>query len=367
MNKYTHLKFMFLLSLILKVSLGDSQITITQANTPAIGNVFVIAQDTSPTVTPGSSGANILWNLKALKDDGRDSLRFIAPSGTPYFSYFPSSNITAIDTGFGRKSVQYNYYTSSSKGLFFNGYVIDTLKNSHTLRIQYNPSDEFLLLTATYDSIWGGTYRFIFTEAYHKLFIDSLRIIQNIRYADTIDGWGKAAIPKGVFSSIRDIHWEPTTVDSTLGYDTLSHSWIFIHDTTITDKYPVSYTWYTNEAGFNYPLVTMNINDTSGAVSKVSWLFDSTLILGINKQIATGRVAVYPVPADNFVTFTSFNKNKVILNVMDMEGRILFNREVPATNNITLNTSSYPCGLYFYLITDENGVLIGKGKFIISR
>ena len=91
--------------------LSYSQITVTSANLPNIGDTVITASDFG-SYMPGASGANQNWNFSNAAGTPAMLLGFIDPLITPYQANFPTSNICVkID------SATYFYLNRSVDGL----------------------------------------------------------------------------------------------------------------------------------------------------------------------------------------------------------------------------------------------------------
>ena len=91
--------------------LSYSQIIVTSANLPNIGDTVITGEDFG-NYLPGLSGANQNWNFANAAGMPAMILGFIDPLTTPYQSNFPSSNICAkVD------SAAYYYLNRSVNGL----------------------------------------------------------------------------------------------------------------------------------------------------------------------------------------------------------------------------------------------------------
>ena len=91
--------------------LSYSQITVTSANLPNIGDTVITASDFG-SYMPGASGANQNWDFSNAGGGLEMLLAFIDPAPTPYQSNFPTSNLCVeLDQG------DYFYLNKSVNGL----------------------------------------------------------------------------------------------------------------------------------------------------------------------------------------------------------------------------------------------------------
>src|SRR5579863_2626113 len=72
---------------------GRAQITITESDLTQIGSDYVAANDTLPTVTPGSRGTNQTWNLSGIKNLYQDTAFVVNAYTLPYYADFATANI----------------------------------------------------------------------------------------------------------------------------------------------------------------------------------------------------------------------------------------------------------------------------------
>ncbi len=92
------------------------------------------------------------------------------------------------------------------------------------------------------------------------------------------------------------------------------------------------------------------------------------LALGINQPISyTGEVKLYPNPNNGIFSIESpLQGTNELLQIYNMLGENIYESSLIG-NNTYLNLSSQPNGVYLYRVTDENGGVLGEGKFVINR
>jgi len=275
----------------------NGQISISQSNMPAIGNVLNWATDNTGSITsPGSSGASQTWNFSTLAASTVDTIHVVSTASTPstYANQCPGANMAFKYSNTGANEALYEYYNSSSASLNLQGLVFNSSTYGNIL-YKFTKSWGIYTLPATYKSHWKGSYRAVMKtfDASGGGIIDSVEVIENGTYTDTIDSWGNMTTPSGTFNSIRDKHLE-NDVDSTYYYE--AGSWMFGGAYSSKNNF---YSWYTNQTNFNYMLVEMNV-DSTGKTTQLNWLDNK--VVGINEVVDNNNTVSFPNPATNELT-----------------------------------------------------------------
>src|SRR5580658_9678476 len=72
----------------------NAQITVTQADMPEKGHVYVMNVDTSGSFSPlNASPSAETWNFSTLTSTQTNSYQFMNPAITPFVSAFPNSDL----------------------------------------------------------------------------------------------------------------------------------------------------------------------------------------------------------------------------------------------------------------------------------
>lgn len=321
-----------------------AQITITQSDMPQIGNTYITAYDTIPGVLPGEAGNNQSWNLSAVKNQYVDSLIFVTPSATPYFSYFPTSNL-ACRTILGGpiKGYGYNYFILNSNSYQFEGiFMVGP-------GIEFESSNPYVTesFPINYLTHWSNSVRQI-TKM--PLGSDSTEEIIRITTYDTIDAWGTVTTPAGSFNVLRVKEISIPAYDSVF-YFAPSAGWNFLHVTT-----PVkgeSFSWWGNGKGGD--IAQIDYDSLGGHVKVARYLKLSNA--GITELSANSTVQVYPDPAAYSITIESPQKSEIEL--LNIRGQLI--KSLVENNNKTiLDISTFPSGVYFLKIKTERGIELRK-------
>ncbi len=352
MKKYLLFTLGIACTMVLPVHLLTAQITVTQADMPAVGTKAVMAVDTSASFTPQpASSSSQVWNYSALGNIYTNSYLYVAPSATPYYSAFHSSNVAdSVAYGSG-----YTYNFSGPTSYSETGFAEKLY--GYTVGINAHPFFEQIPLPATYGTIDGGVSKGDTTMAFTYLIYDSARATVTITYADTIDAFGMMTTPFGTDSVIRQKHYDKT-IDSAFVHSTITHTWALYR---ASDSIDYQYRWYAK--GINYYFAVMQMDVTNKKVINTQWYDGANL--GIEEISHSVYTNVYPNPCKTEITFNCTSQLAKQISIFDITGRQL---SVTAIKNgiLNLNTSAYSSGMYFYKVSDISGNILDRGKFIVQ-
>jgi len=110
-------------------------------------------------------------------------------------------------------------------------------------------------------------------------------------------------------------------------------------------------------------VVTLTITDSSGTASDTQTLIITVIncnATGIN-DLADDKFMIYPNPANKLIHVEalpqhSFNK----IEMLDVNGRILFSQESSGEKNITIDVSSIPPGMYCLRVVNDSEYVMKK-------
>ena len=338
---------------------SSAQIIITTTDMPYAGLTVITATDSTSGYTPGNPNFSKAqtWNFGVLNHQKTAHVSFMAPSSTKYSSVFVGANLADSTIG----SIGYDFFTNNSGEFAVEGSEQIVTYSGYYFQVEINLSPVFIQsnLPATIGDTVNGVSRGhdeFGTTGILAFLYDSVKLATSITYSDTVDAFGTMTTPTGTYQVLRQNHHE-VDVDSITGRSTAG-KWSSIK-TTIT-KYH-QYNWYAN--GISYILLQMNMDTTSNTVKNVIW--DSTAPASINELSISGRVSAYPNPCTSQITFQAPGNDVQFINVYDVAGRKLEQVEMKNGMN-TLNTSSYAGGMYLYTLTDRNGNILDRGKFMVK-
>ena len=188
--------FLFFFSLVSVVSL-TAQISITTADAPAVGDIFVQSADTSfSQVSLGETGPNRVWDFRNLLAIESDTLRFIAPTDAPKNENFP------VATHVGQVDSIYTYAEVRNDGLYFLGIVSDFFDVDTFFSVRFEDAPRLLAYPTTSTTSYTDTSRFDISD-FSEIFTDSVRITQKEFNTVTVDAFGTLQLPSGNFDVLR--------------------------------------------------------------------------------------------------------------------------------------------------------------------
>ena len=88
---------------------------------------------------------------------------------------------------------------------------------------------------------------------------------------------------------------------------------------------------------------------------------------GINLAASSeGKVMAYPNPCGSQVNFSSTNLSEQYVSIYDLTGRKM-DEATMKNGKTTLNTSNYSNGVYLFMLSDQSGNVIDRGKFTVQK
>jgi len=122
----------------------------------------------------------------------------------------------------------------------------------------------------------------------------------------------------------------------------------------------------------NEPDVTLSADNGSVNELKVTLYDCGTVGIDENKEIASAiSLSAFPVPADKKLNLkiNSFNKGKVIISLVGMDGKKVLSRTINLSGEklVSLNTSRLPNGIYLVNILGNSNKQLIEKKVIISH
>lgn len=329
-----------------------AQPTLTAAGiNPVIGDH--ITNNTGNYTNPGSAGANQTWNLSSIGTGTAQPCNIVSTSSTPNGSQFSSASLASSYTT--TSSGTYQYYKTSSSALQNDG--ISITSSSTTINFIYSNPEDFLHFPFTYNNTFTDPWACTFVNGGYTYY-------RNGNTSVTADGYGTLTTPAGTFSGVTRLHFVQIYKDSANigGFD------------YILNYHNEEYMWYLNNNHSTIATVssftgtstfTTSITQTGSYMSNVVSRIEnpSSYILSSN---------LFPNPATSSTHLTvSLTEAKAVdvklFNALGAEvGKIVHTEGMPGTNDITLDISSFPDGIYFAEIRLE-GILAESKRFIVSK
>lgn len=342
---------------------ASAQITITLADVAPIFTVIRQAQDTTPTVTPGSAGAAQTWNMSALNNHSVDTLTFTAPQFTPYGSQIPGCNYAIIQTSPIADSA-FIYLKYSTTALELAGQASDPfglgmpivlgLSNFETLApFAMNYGDTIV------DDASGDVQFPLGFDPGIGFVIDSVRVHTRIHKHGSVDGWGNLTTPLGTFSTLRVnvLRSQIDTIDIyALGM--WAPNFFSQMDSART------YQFWANGAGF--PVAELSDDQDLGQITRATWLYATPQVIGIAENNNAAGMEAYPNPATDVITLAAANTAAVSARIFDISGREV-NRVDLVGGKASVDVRSFAPGVYYFRAIDASGAATAQGKFIVTQ
>lgn len=171
-----------------------AQITLTQANTPAIGQSSNSYSASAVTFDPSATGGNQNWNVTSYSysDDGFDAT-YVAPGSTPYAAEYPTANLATVQGV--DPDLSYTFFRLASNGLYLLGIVSVTGGQEFVLA----PDNEVLIIPfpMTMGTGWSSVYRITLepVPGFSVATVDSSRI--------EVQAWGTMTTPMWTESCLK--------------------------------------------------------------------------------------------------------------------------------------------------------------------
>jgi len=328
-----------------------SQINVTSANLPEIGDTVIISNSNS-SISFGNSGSNQLWDFSNLSPLSPDYLFFIDPSATPYNFLFPLSNLAIkID------SFTYYYLERTINGLSSLGYVDAGIAYTYNQLIFPTPLSYLDTLVNNeiiyqWDTLLSPPIPSSFvTGTPGPYVVDSLKSIYGNIDTFIVDAWGKVNMSNGVFDALRV--FERKYEYDNLYYrltDTITNTSQWVSDPNNSVYFNMSrYVWRTNDSTVKFSLAEVEL-DSIGNMS-------GSILYYLGNSFNNFVISPPLVDLDTVVDVTCYGDNdgKIILNVIGINP-LYYTWTGP--NNFYSNTQNIynlSGGNYYVTIIDSNG------------
>ncbi|MGD0711138.1 MAG: T9SS type A sorting domain-containing protein [Bacteroidales bacterium] len=327
---------LFFTALMLAFLPGFTQVTLTFANSGFVPGDIVVqyAADTTG-VVPGTTGANHTWSFGSLAIDTTSTTTdYVAPSSTPYASYFPTANVAASSGS------NYEYFIINSTGV--------TVLGSY--------SSSASMVYSNTEKAWSFPFAYTnsSTDNFACTFISSgITFYRTGTITTTADGWGTLVMPGGSHNTLR-LKMVQDIVDSTVSYG----NWTYHIET---------YMWY--DGIDKTPLLeiseaTENVMASIYYSKTVSVAQSAAGINSYNNGLTA--LNLFPNPASDNVTLTVASKNAVTaaICILDAEGKTVkqINYELAENglNQLRLDIAYLAKGMYLVRVATPKGILYKK-------
>lgn len=281
--------------LLLSVCFAKSQPTITSANLPVIGDVYV-SQNASTVPSEGSAGANQTWDFSTLTPNGaQTSQTFVSPASTPYAGTFPFSNLASTDG-----SGAYAYYLSSASDLQVVGAAIPILQYPFT------DYQKYFVYPCTYNTTFNDN-----TSA--NWILNTVPTARTGSVSFKADGYGTLKLPSGVIANTLRVKYVEDLTD------------VFTIGVTFTINYHYTiYAWYA--AGTKSPLMTISHDTTitNGVPQVMDFASYYPLNVAVQELEPTAELLnAFPIPASvrSTLSFTLVEPGDISFTLVNAIGQ----------------------------------------------
>ena len=333
-------KLLFAILSVVGLNAANAQITLTSADSPVAGDMFVQSHDTVSTgITPGPAGENVTWDFSMLQQSFVDTVLYVDAASIPESSNFPSANLAEIN------SSDTNFIASTTNDLTFLGFLsggIVVKMDDPLIGMQYpytygtNFSDEgHFQVVIPYDTTVNSVQ------------IDSVRFDETINSTDSCIAYGTLILPgetinDALFNKNVSQNHDVVSIHTSFG-------WMDVRDTTYTTN---SFSVYTN--GYHQSLLDISMND-DGTISSASYKYNPANYVETQNGI---KVSIYPNPAKNNLNIETPEANSSV-TIYNLNGQQIISKK-QNNNNFSINISTLPEGNYIIKINTPRGTIVKK-------
>lgn len=346
-------KSLLLLLNIAICSIAISQITITHENIGDPGDIYMMAFDNEPPdhVTPGPAGPGQNWDFSGLSIDEIDTVYYLHPDSTPYAGLFPGTNLAISQ----ENEELWGFTIKNMLELSIKGAVLP-VPELGIIPVELEPKDIMADFPVNYeDSLTHSFFADIRVES-PEPFIDSIRYKSTTFKTSVVDAWGTMNLPMGSFPVLR-VHETRTMVDSI--WTKFIGTWIFVSEETSEMDL---YIWWSNDPIAGYYLVNIEVEPGTSDIISLSFMHDPEV--GLPENAGKNDITAFPNPVGEHINFAFGKPLAGSCKILDVNGRIVNSIDFTNQRQFRVNVSDLSSGIYFYSIVDDEGRLLGTGKFI---
>jgi len=332
-------KFIILFTYLWLPFISNAQISITSDELIGAGDSIFLSVDKLPNntlINPSGSGYQT-WDFTSLEEQSIDSVFLFHADETPYFSSFPTSNISALVL----PDSIFMYITKNETGLYQNGAVGDFTNNGQINTV--TAVDPFLMiaLPANYTDMIKDT-------AVNELVSGSVKFNQTIFSKDTIDAYGELSIPAGTYSALRKFR-ESINIDSI--FTLFMGNWIFVSSSTDT---VYEYSWWTDDAEVKFFLCSFSYDIDADTITSNINFVKEVRMSNVYTIPENAAYLVYPNPNKGIFSIKGNLQKINSVEVIDYSGKIT-EFYYDYSDEIRIDISKHPAGMYFLRIRSEDG------------
>lgn len=354
---------LFVFAFIFILFKSNAQITVTDVDVLAIGDMIYLPEDDNVSITPGSSGANVVWDFSSLDVTNVMTWQCVDPNTTPFGSSYPNANLCVDDFG------DYLYFNKTATKVELLGQNDSTFQAPVVvlpLPLSYGLSYTDGPITALDSMISGPSVNFLLASqglsaslitgfAAHTA--DTLSIQAVISTEFNVDAYGNITIPMGSFDCLR-LKSERTTSTSIEIYctDTITGAGSGWYPIPFSDmQQEVSYQWWSNDVSTKFALAEMVVDSVGNVNGGVQFLHNATNNLQENQS---SLYSIYPIPATYELNIKANKLENTCLRIFDNKGSLI--DELEFSQSIKVDLSSLAKGTYFINLINDNNTIRKK-------
>jgi hypothetical protein len=337
---------LLIVSILLLTLPAKSQITITSADFPVVGNMVVYNRDITTVIDPGQPGLNQVWDFGNLLAEETDSVLYLNAAGLPGYNSFPGADMAlSYISGLSPGDYNYNFVNVTANGwqalgLNYRFSVLGIITAS--VYGNYSPAPYILPVPFTYGNVSNQSFVMNLYVGFNDgaSTVDTSYTKSHVTSTMTADGSGVMIIPAGQYQVIR-VKEELTTVDSSFLY--IGGTWQFDLDTTYSGT---QYRWYANGLG--------EVGSYDGDGQGFTYIGTKTIV-GIHKTEAKKQLDIYPNPAQNRINIRT-DASIETTEIITLTGTVV--QKDKNTGSIDINNLSP--GIYTLKAYTDRGVESGR-------
>ena len=340
-----------------------SQIILTEDDLPKPSDVQVIARIDSIedlTLSPGISGANIIWDFSALHyyvsflDNSFDSTSWIQSSSTPETSFFPLADIAQTTNCY----LNHNWQTHIVTLVCYHNYLFKDALGLHLYGTTYTEPHLFQQYRNVFPLIQYGDTSISFSKEVIQTTIDSV-FVRFVADTSIADGWGTLITPVASYDALR-IYTAETVLDS------LYVNGIGQQIQKQTGNY--YYKWYAKNMGYPVFQISKGILEKQQGYQVTH--FAKYLRRDVNVPenfISKQQITMVPNPFSIEAKISLGNNvsGKYSIVVYDITSKECLRLTNVNGDELTINKGNLKNGLYYFQLINDKGN-VNSGKFIIN-
>jgi len=313
-----------------------AQPTLTSSGcNPQLYDAFVYNRTSS--ISPGSAGANQVWNLSAMSPTAINASSVIALASTPNPTV-PNANL-CVNVG------TLYWYHATNAGALQNCSGIA----SSSIHISYTDPEDILhypfTFNNTFTDTWAGSYQIFSTP-------------MNLTGTTSVlaDGHGTVITPHSTYTNALRVHIT-TTVLETPGSTTFTAT-----------RYRDEYRWYSPGVRYHVAAVFTTTNSTNS--DPIGGMFINGHTMGVEDNTTwENTLSIFPIPASDKIqlNFTDHIPQTIEVVLYSSTGQKLKELTLYPKNekNTELTISDLPNGIYFINLKSEHGT--ASKKIVVAK